>query len=222
MACMSDRRRSAALLVVLSLLVGWVVAVNIGSAQRTSHDQAAAADHDQSRRVVIPVIGNEVVEASFVSSDASSIVVRFPSGLSRIRITRATQFCRAAKGCAATRADLRPGDRILANVPGRSATHIDANGDAEYAQIDTINGNRLTVHNTRHDYEPNPPYTLVVQPDTMIEPTTSGAATVVGQYPSARVGDDYTGWAVSPSGAYTGQATAPGVDSTVYAARIFP
>jgi hypothetical protein len=167
-----------------------------------------------------PITTNPVGDAPFVSSTRSFIVLRYPTGLWRVRITKQTQFCRAEKGCAATRDDLRVGDRIEATVPNKTATRVVVNSVVATAQIDAINGDAVTLHNTRSSDRPNPPYTLILLPDTIF---VSGSATS-GQGADLQVGDGiyYTGWAASPEGAYTGQAAAPGVDSTVYAARVFP
>jgi hypothetical protein len=195
------------MLVSLSALVVFVVVTNFGPTPGAKHLPSTSSPFDRSAHLAIRVDTNPTVEGTFASATPGFIVLDGPSGLWGVPVAKGTKFCRADKGCAATRADLRIGDQILATVLNDRALDIDVNPVATDVQIDAIFGDRLVVHDVRHPDLPDPPYTLVVQPDTILMPRVSGAPYV------PQVGDRIY---------YTGRAASSDANSTVYALRIFP
>jgi hypothetical protein len=96
---------------------------------------------------------------------------------------------------------------------GAPQTHwVNVNTWADDAQVDAIDGNRLVVHSTRHPDQPSPNYTVLVGPDTRINPRSDGAVAAVGSFPGAHVGGDIY---------VLGSTEGPNDSSVVFATTIY-
>ena len=164
--------------------------------------------------------GTWIVTGVLVRTSPRSLTVRDRAGKRQtVSINPNTDVCRGPCSCPID--VLRPGDLIDANLIVQFRAHgfgyrtrwVDANSVSDYAHIDAIEGYRLTVHSVRHDYLPNPPYTLVIDPDTIIQPLTAGGPEIKGQLAWIAVGDKIY---------FTGSNVTPNDMSVTVGTRIFP
>ena len=111
-------------------------------------------------------------------------------GTESLGISAGSQICRG--GCSATWEALRPGDRVDAGVDRSveppSARWVNVNSWFDYAQIDSVDGDRMQVHSTRHPDQANPEYWVVIGPGTQVNPRSDGTAETTRGLPDADVG----------------------------------
>lgn len=192
-----------ALLSVL-VLAGSLVGLVVGSSalmQSSSDDQIRGTSRGEARGTT-PAAPTSHAIGSIVSANSREVIVadvriggeRFSS--LKFGIDSTIPFCR--RTCRETWRALRPGDQIdgwlkpLDPSQRRPPHPVYVNFTADHAIVDAIDGNRLTVHSTR-GVGPQPPYTLLVTPETIVELRDGSEA--IGELPPVEVGEwiYYTG-----------------------------
>lgn len=151
-----------------------------------------------------------LVTGTLVSATATGFTVDVGTGTQAYALGAHTQVCDGT--CSGSWRDLHPGDRVEASVDGSApASWVNVNPWADDVEVDAIDGDRLSVHSSRHPQLP--PYLVVVGADTRLNAPPDGTGDVAGALAATHVGD----------GLYVvGSTESPGDASVVLAGLLSP
>ena len=113
-----------------------------------------------------------LIDGRLVAASPDSVTVSTASGTSTYPLDAWTQICR--RSCSEQWSALEVGSRVDGVVDflttGPHARWLNVNSWSDWAQVDAVDGDRLTLHTTRATPQVNGPYTLVIGPATRVDP----------------------------------------------------